>query len=316
MMELIKADKNYNFVGLFIPCALISSLLVGLSLIGAFTKMNYGVDFRGGAEIQAKFGQAVTMENLRATMSASGFGDVSIQTIGDASQNEVLVKVQAEESELNAVTQKVDQTLKEKYASQGVEIRKIDIVGPKAGAQLRLSGFLAMFWAILAIMVYVGLRFDFKFAPGAIIALIHDVAVVLGVYVVTGTPFTLQTVAALLAVIGYSINDTVVIYDRIRENEQKYPGLDLKAKINKAVNETLPRTILTSGLTLMSCVSLLAFGGEAIRDFSLAMTVGVISGCYSTIYIATPITILFEKLLPPPRPSAGKVTTTPSGAHT
>lgn len=297
MLELIKNNKNVNYVKYFIPCGIISMILVILSWVGIFTKMNYGVDFRGGAEIQVRFNQAISINDLRQHMSSGGFGDVSVQTIGEASENELLLKVQAEEGQLNAITNKVDESLRSSYADKGVEIRKIDIVGPKAGAQLRLSGFLAMAWAILAIMVYVGLRFDFKFAPGAIIALIHDASIVCGVYVITGTPFTLQTVAAILAVIGYSVNDTVIVYDRIRENELKSPGLSLPEQINKATNETMSRTIITSGTTLLTAMALLFFGGEAIRDFSLAMSVGIITGTYSTIYIATPITVLFEKIL-------------------
>src|SRR5690606_24846257 len=154
-------------------------------------------------------------------------------------------------------------------SAQHAEIVKVDIVGPKAGAQLRLSGFQAMLWAVLAIMIYLALRFDMKFAPGAIVALFHDVIIVLGVYGLTGTEFTLSTVAAILAVIGYSVNDTVIIYDRIREHEEKSPGLPLVDHINRALNETLSRSVLTSGTTLSVSLAMFFLGGAALRDFFL-----------------------------------------------
>lgn len=296
MLQIIRNDFKIDFVRYFIPCIVISTLLVSLSLIGAATKMNYGVDFRGGAEIQVKFNQAVPLDALRSHLSKKGFEGVVAQTIGEAQDNEFLIKVQADENNLNQITQKIDGDLKQSFSEQGVEIRKIDIVGPKAGAELRTSGFLAMAWAILAIMIYIALRFDLKFAPGAIVALVHDSAIVLGFYVLTGTSFTLQTVAAILAVIGYSVNDTVIIYDRVRENETKYGDRSLNEQINLAINETLSRTIITAGATLLTALGLLFFGGEAIRDFSLAMSVGIVAGSYSTIYIASPITLFFDNL--------------------
>ena len=189
------------------------------------------------------------------------------------------------------------------YASQGggeggsgVEIRKVDIVGPKAGAQLRVSGFQAMLWALIAIMIYIGLRFDFKYSPGAIVALFHDVSLILGLFALTGTEFTLQTVAALLAVIGYSVNDTVIVYDRVREHEEKNPSLPLFTHINNAINETLSRTILTSGTTLFISLAMYFFGGLAIRDFFLAITLGVFIGTYSSIFVAAPVTLFFERI--------------------
>ncbi len=296
MLEIIKNDFKIDFVKYFIPCLIFSFITVAGSLVGTFTSMNYGVDFRGGAEIQVKFGQKVSLDLLREHLSAKGFVGVMAQTMGNVEDNEYLIKVQADANQLNQVTQKIDTDLKQEFLSKGIEIRKIDIVGPKAGLQLRISGFLAMVWSILAIMIYVALRFELKFAPGVIIALVHDSCIVVGVYVVTQTPFTLQTVAAILAVIGYSVNDTVIIYDRIRENEIKYNHLSLKEQINLAINETLSRTIITSGATLLTSLGLLFFGGDAIRDFSLAMSVGIVAGTYSTIYIASPMTLFFDIL--------------------
>ena len=205
-----------------------------------------------------------------------------------------LLKVQADEASLNKVTEEVSDTLKDHYASKGVEIRKVDIVGPKAGAQLRLSGFQAMGWALVAIMVYIGLRFDFKYAPGAIVALFHDVVIILGVFAITDREFSLQIVGALLAVIGYSVNDTVVVYDRVREHEEKSPS-KLTKLINTALNETLSRTILTSATTLFVSVCMFAMGGGVIHDFFFAITLGVFIGTYSSLFVAAPTVLFFDR---------------------
>ena len=296
MFQLLKPDTNYKFVSKFTITSIISSLLVIGSLVFLFTQMKYGVDFRGGAEVQAKFNQAVSLSDLRKVFDKGGFESVTVQTIGEASENEVLIKVAATDENLNAVTQKVNDTLLDAYGDGKVNVRKVDIVGPKAGAQLRVSGFQAMAYALLAIMVYIGLRFDFKYSPGAIAALFHDVSIILGIFALSGTEFTLQTVAALLAVIGYSVNDTVIVYDRVREHEEKYAGRSLAEHINNAINETLSRTILTSGTTLFISMAMWIAGGEAIKDFFFAITLGVFIGTYSSIFVAAPVTLLFDRL--------------------
>ncbi len=296
MMQVINPNTKIKFSNHYTVTAILSLILVGVSLFGLFTKMNYGVDFRGGAEIQVKFEKDLNLNNLRQTLKDEGF-KVQVQQIGEPSNLEFLLKVAANEENLNEVTDKVSKALSADFSEQGVEIRKVDIVGPKAGAELRLSGFQAMFWALIAIMIYVGLRFDFKYSPGAIVALFHDVSIILGVFAFTGTEFTLQTVAALLAVIGYSVNDTVIVYDRVREHEQKFSHLALKDQIDNAINETLSRTILTSGTTLFISLTMFMFGGLAIRDFFLAISLGVLIGTYSSVYVAAPVTLLFQKIL-------------------
>jgi preprotein translocase subunit SecF len=295
MFEIIKPDTHFDFVGKFKICITLSLIAVIASIIGVFTKMQYGVDFRGGAEVQVKFATNVGHNDLRNSLSENGFSQAQVQSIGDESLNEYLIKIPGTEDKLNELTDSLEKTLGAKYTSAGLEIRKVDIVGPRAGAELRTSGFLAMMWALVAIMVYVGLRFDFKYAPGAIAALIHDSLIVLGVYAFCGVEFTLQTVAAVLAVIGYSINDTVIIYDRVREIEAQSSGISIKACINKAVNETLSRTILTTGTTLAVSLAMLFLGGGAIRDFFLAFSVGIVVGTYSTVYVAAPAVIYFER---------------------
>lgn len=295
-MEIIKSQTKIKFSNHYMVTSLISFVLVAISLFGLFTKMDYGVDFRGGAEIQIKFAKEIKMPRLRKVLKDEGF-QVQVQQIGDPENFEFLLKVAATEDNLNEVTDKVSSALNKDFEAEGIEIRKVDIVGPKAGAQLRLSGFQAMLWALIAIMVYIGLRFDFKYSPGAIVALFHDVSIILGIFAFSGTEFTLQTVAALLAVIGYSVNDTVIVYDRVREQEQKFSHLHLREQIDNAINETLSRTILTSGTTLFISATMFFFGGLAIRDFFFAISLGVLIGTYSSIYVAAPVTLLFQKLL-------------------
>ncbi|MCB9060851.1 MAG: protein translocase subunit SecF [Halobacteriovoraceae bacterium] len=288
--------KQFNFASMFGMTSTVSSILVVLSLIALFSNMKYGVDFSGGAEIQVKFNEKVPMGDIRKLMDREGLKGTQVQSIGEANENEVLLKLQGDETNLNQISEQVQQALAKNFSESGANIRKVDIVGPKAGSSLRLSGFQAMAWALIAIMIYIGLRFDFKYSPGAIIALFHDVSIILGIFAITGTEFTLQVVAALLAVIGYSVNDTVIVYDRVREHEQKLPEGKLSDHINLAVNETLSRTILTSGTTLFVSLSMFFFGGQAIRGFFFAITLGVIIGTYSSIFIAAPITLFFDRL--------------------
>ncbi|WP_127716046.1 protein translocase subunit SecF [Halobacteriovorax sp. HLS] len=306
MFEIIKSDTKINFVSKFSITATLSLILVAVSIFGIVTKMDYGVDFRGGAEIQLKFRDAVALDGIRKTLTDAGFKGIAAQSIGEPVDNEYLVKVQGDESNLNQITDQVSSALSNTYASAGVEVRKVDIVGPKAGAQLRISGFQAMLWALIAIMIYIGLRFDFKYSPGAIVALFHDVTIILGVFAFFHVEFTLQTVAALLAVIGYSVNDTVIVYDRVREHEDRNPALALGTHINNAVNETLSRTIMTSLTTLFVSGVMYVFGGLAIRDFFLAITLGVVIGTYSSIFVAAPVTLFFDRMKGKEQGSAAK----------
>lgn len=298
MIEIIKSGSKIEFTSRFAKAVVLSLILV----IGAFSFMltkglNYGVDFRGGAEIQAKFNSAINLSQFRKALDQNGFKGAVVQSIGEASNFEYLLKVRSDEAKLNQVTAGITKMLEKDYKDKGATIRKTDIVGPKAGEALRNSSFQAMFWALLAIMIYIGLRFDFKYSPGAIVALFHDVVIILGVFAITGREFTLQIVAALLAVIGYSVNDTVIVYDRVREHEQKYVGRSLPEHINNAINETLSRTVLTSGTTLFVSLSMLTLGGPVIHDFFFAITLGVVIGTYSSIFVAAPVTMFFDRLM-------------------
>ena len=294
----MSTTRNTDFVGMFKLAGILSFVLVVGTIVMYFTKgLNYGVDFRGGVEIQVKFNKSVDLGDLRNLMSEKKVALSQLQSIGDASQNEFLLKLESDKGDLNAVSGQVGSVLAEKYGEGSYEILKNDIVGPKAGAELRMSAFKAIAWAILAIMIYLALRFDYKFAPGAIAALIHDVTIIIGAFIITQKEFSLQIVAALLAIIGYSVNDTVVIYDRVREIEAAHPELPTIQVVNRAINETMSRTIITSATVLGVSVVMLIWGGSVIHDFFFALTIGIILGVYSTIFIAIPMTAVYEKLI-------------------
>lgn len=296
MLELIKHGTTYDFMGKRKLVMTMSLIITLISLYGIFFKMDYGVDFRGGAEIQTKFAKSVHLDEIRDALEKGGFKGTSVQTIGEEKDNEVLIKVQADEGSLNLITQNISDSLHKSFEGNSVEIRKVDIVGPKAGSELRLSAVKAMFWAILSIMVYMAIRFDFRYAPGVMVSLAHDIIIVTGVLAFSGVEFSLHIVAALLAIIGYSVNDTVIVYDRIREHEDKDKIKPLEQHINEAVNDTLSRTILTSAATLLVAASMFFFGGAAIRDFFLAMSIGIIFGTYSSVYVAASTTLFIDNL--------------------
>ena len=294
----MSTTRNVNYVGLFKWGGLLSLVLCIATVVGLFTKgLNYGVDFRGGVEVQVKFKSKVEAGELRKLLEEKNVPTSQIQTIGDENQNEFLLKLETDKGDLNAISTHVNGVLTEKYGAGNFEILKNDIVGPKAGQELRTSAFKALAWAILVIMIYLALRFDYKFAPGAIAALIHDVTLIIGAFIITQKEFSLQIVAALLAIIGYSVNDTVVIYDRVREVEAANPNMATLDVLNKSINETMSRTIITSLTVLGVSLVMLFLGGSVIHDFFFAMTVGVILGVYSTIIIAVPMTAVLEKMI-------------------
>ncbi len=298
MFNLIKPNTNYDFIGTAKIWITISSIIVAASLVFFFSKgLNYGVDFTGGIEMQVKFNDAsVNSQTLRQAMQELGIGDVQVQKFSDSDANEYLIRVEGSNSDLTESTKAIETKLESKFAKGSYDIRKIEVVGPKVGEELKFSAIYSLIYAMLGIFIYIAIRFDYKFSPGAIIAVIHDVIVTVGVYSIFGYQFTLSTVAALLAIVGYSVNDTVVIYDRIREVMEKQKGSSLPVIINKAVNETLGRTILTSLVTLLCVAMMLIFGGSSLRDFSFPLIVGMIAGCYSTVFIASPVIILMDRL--------------------
>jgi preprotein translocase subunit SecF len=258
-----------------------------LSLVLCMTKgLNYGVDFKGGSliELQAKSGNA-DVGALRDKLNALGLGNVQIQEFGNAS--DVLIRMEeqpgGEAAQQPAVKKVIDAT------DADYTQRRVEVVGPAVSSELRMTGFIAVAAGILAIVAYVWFRFEWQFAVGAVVALTHDVLVTAGIFSLFQFQFDLSTVAALLTILGYSVNDTVVVSDRIRENLRKFKKMELNDLLNLSINETLSRTILTGATALAVLLALYIFGGEVIRNFNLAMLLGVVIGTYSSIFIAAPL---------------------------
>jgi preprotein translocase SecF subunit len=269
----------------------ISGALIALSLLLLPTKgLNFGIDFQGGILIEVRVpGPAADLSAMRATLGGLGLGEVALQEFGQP--NDVLIRIErqagGEEAQLAAVD-RVKASLAERFGSE-VSYRRVEFVGPKVSGDLFWAGTQAVIYALIAILAYIWFRFEWQFAIGAIVALIHDVLLTLGIFSLLGLEFNLSTVAALLTIVGYSLNDTVVIYDRVRENLRRYKTMLLPELIDRSINETLARTVMTSLTTLLALIALFVFGGPVIRGFTFAMIWGVLVGTYSTIYIASPL---------------------------
>ena len=299
MFQVFKNGSNIDFMKQSRIWAFVSIVLVTISVIAFFTKgLNYGVDFTGGIELNVKFNsEEVTTQKVRDVMSQVKVDDLQVQKFSDSAYNEYLIRVKGADENLGEITKEMEKSLSDNFAAGDYEIRKVDVVGPKVGRELKLSGLYALIYAMLGIFIYVAIRFDYKFSPGAVMALVHDAVIIIGIFAITQYQFTLSTVAALLTVIGYSVNDTIVIYDRIRETMAKQKGTSLRDVINRGLNDTLRRSILTSFATMLVVSMLLIFGGATLWDFSLALFVGVIVGTYSSIFIASPSIMLLNRLV-------------------
>lgn len=293
---------RYDFLGVAKYVSVVSILLtLASAAIVAVKGLNYGVDFAGGIEMQAQFSADVAPERVRAFMTKEGFDTANVQALGG--NREYLIRLELEsgksDEEINRITQatvaRIREGLVRQFAGEAPEIRRVDTVGPQVGAELRRNGVLAGFYALVLILIYVGLRFDYRFSPGAVFCLAHDAIITMGIYSVMGWEFTVQTMAAILTIIGYSLNDTVVIFDRIRENQQIYRDKDLYWISNLSINETLSRTILTYVCTYLSVLAMFAFADGVIYEFSRAMSIGMFLGCYSTIYVATPLMLVMDR---------------------
>ena len=314
-----------------------SLLLVVISLSSlAIRGLSFGIDFTGGTLVEVSYQDTVAIEDVRGTLSAEGFTDAIVQYFGTA--KEVMIRVPLEGEEMGAqVSEKIMLALhneqdelvtdvnpvsKEQTCSINgqrqvcqVQMRRVEFVGPQVGDELANQGGLAMLYALFGILAYVAFRFEWRFAVGSVIALVHDVVITLGVFSVFQMEFTLTVLAALLAVIGYSLNDTIVVFDRIRENFRKLRKETPQAIMNRSINQTLPRTILTSLTTLLVLISLFFFGGDIIHNFSVALILGVVIGTYSSIFIASPSVLMLgisrENLLQVKQEGGEQKTTAP-----
>ncbi|MEY6430927.1 protein translocase subunit SecF [Thioalkalicoccus limnaeus] len=305
--QLLKRT-SIDFMGWRYPAVIVSAALVLLLLVVMiFRGFNLGLDFTGGSVIEVGYENPTELAPVQQALADGGFEGALVQHFG--SRRDVAIRLPpVEGQEAGAeLSDRVFQTLS--AASDGqVELRRVEFVGPQVGEELREDGGLAVLFALIGILIYVALRFEWRFAVGAVIATIHDVWITVGLFSLFQIEFGLPVLAAVLAVIGYSLNDTIVIYDRIRENFRRMRKGTVIEIINLSINETLSRTIVTSGTTLLVLLALFIFGGEAISGFSLALIIGVIVGTYSTIYVATAAVVWLgiskADLIPPPKEGA------------
>jgi len=299
----MESSGRVDFVGKVGLFGGISLLLVVASLIYlAIHGVTWGIDFKGGTEMQVKFAKETHIDQVRKATEKLNLGEVGVQSFGD--QNEYIIRFQGEHGKtdketnelLNASIGRLKDAITKDLADNGPDIRRVDTVGPQVGAELKRNGFLAVFYCLLVILVYVGLRFDYKFAPGAVICLFHDVAITLAIFVLVGKEVNVPVLAALLSLIGFSLNDTIVVFDRIRETEGHYREKGIHFIINKAINDMFGRTIITSGTTFVSALCLYLFADGTVSDIAFAICIGIFFGTYSSIYVAAPFVLIMEKL--------------------
>jgi preprotein translocase subunit SecF len=293
-MKIISSDTHIDFMGKIKMTAAISGLviLIGLGSIVLSGGLKYGIDFAGGTLIQLKFKTPPDIELIRDGLKSISLGESTIQEFG--TPLDILIRVQRSEEKLEAVGSKVRNSLADKFHKDSITIERVEMVGPKVGRDLREKALLSILYAVIGIVIYISWRFELQYAIGAIIALAHDVLVTMGAFSILDKEFTLVVVAAFLAIIGYSLNDTIVVFDRIRENRRRKGKNTLVQTINASINQTLSRTLLTSGTTLMVVIALFLFGGEIIHDFSFALVIGVLVGTYSSIFIASVFLVYWD----------------------
>lgn len=282
--------KLINFMGQRKIAMVASIILIVLSIVGIFTKgLNFGIDFTGGTIIELAYDKPANVDDIRKELVAANFSEAVVQNFGSA--EDVLIRIAPREGENSAqISNQIMSALKA-HTEDKIDLRRVEFVGPQVGDELTEDGFLAVIYALIGILIYVALRFEFRFSVGAVAALIHDVTITVGVFAWTQAQFDLTVLAAILAVIGYSLNDTIVVFDRVRENfriERQGTPVDVT---NLAVNQMLARTIMTSFTTLVVLIALFIFGGEIIHNFALALIVGIVVGTYSSTYIASAIAL-------------------------
>lgn len=345
-LQIIRPDTNINFIGSRKLAFIISAavILIGLGSLLIKGGPSYGIDFAGGIIVQVKFEKQTELDKLKEALGKTNLPEAIVQQFGMESDHEYLIRISQSDIPSNTVRQEIEESFKSNLAATGFEIQRLEMVGPKVGADLRSKALEAMFYAVLLIAIYISGRFEqrwfaaaimagglatgiyllklvgmpigmmtlgamiitiglcwylkLNYALGAVAALIHDVVITVGVFSILGKEFDLTIIAALLTIIGYSLNDTIIVFDRIRENIKGQSNDRLKNIINASINQTLSRTILTSGTTLLVVAALFIFGGGAIHDFALALLVGIFVGTYSSIFVASPVLLGFGPSTP------------------
>lgn len=299
-MQIISSKTNIDFLGKRRLAAILSAAMIIASAVSLFDRgLNLGIDFTGGVLLEVGYETPADLGDIRSRLGAGGFSGALVQNFGTAT--DVLIRVLPDEAADDAqaddqVLAKVgDQILELLTAGEsGVDLRRAEFVGPQVGKELTERGGLAMLFAVIMILLYIMIRFQWKFAVGSVFALVHDVVITIGVFSIFQFPFDLSVLAAILAVIGYSLNDTIVVFDRIRENFRLIKQQGTEAIMNTSINQILGRTVITSMTTLFVLFALLLLGGEAVRGFSLALIIGIFVGTYSSIYIASASTLMLD----------------------
>jgi len=296
MIELIK-NPNIDFMGKRMYAFVISGIIALAGFFALFQiangKANLGVDFAGGTAVQIKFAQSVPLHDVRVALEQGGLKDFDLQDL--PSENKVLIRVKKQEENLGGFTESIIQTLMQKFGDKKPVVDSTTEIGPKVGSRLKQDALWAILYAIIGILAYIAFRFKFRFGVGATIATFHDVLAVLAIFFIMGKEINLILLSALLTIAGYSLTDTVVVYDRVRENLKKYLRDPVEVVVNRSINEVLSRTIVVSLTVFLSALALFLFGGEVLHDFSFAMLIGVVIGTFSSIFVASPIVILLGK---------------------
>jgi preprotein translocase subunit SecF len=306
----MKAQQGYgrfDFVGQINLFGGISLFLTIISLIYLAAKgINYGIDFRGGTEVQVKFAQTTTIDEVRHAMQdvskIQNLGEVSIQSFGDTSEFVIRFQTAAkgtdkeQNEQLKKSLEAVRNELMTAMKDKGPDIRRVDTVGPQVGAELKRNSFLAVFYCLLVILFYVGFRFDYQYAPGAVLCLFHDAVITLAIYDFVGKEVNVPVLAAIMTLIGYSLNDTIVVFDRIRETVSHYRDKGWGYIINRSINDMLGRTLITSGTVFTTALCLLIFAEGTVKDIAFVLTIGIFFGTYSSIYVAAPMIYITDKL--------------------
>lgn len=306
-MKAQQGFGRFDFVGQLNLFGGISLVLTTISLLYLAARgINYGIDFRGGTEVQVKFAQSTSIDEVRAALEnvskAQNLGEVSIQSFGDTSEFVIRFQTPARgtEKEKNVQLQKsldaVRGELLTSFKDKGPDIRRVDTVGPQVGAELKRNSYLAVFYCLLMILFYVGFRFDYQYAPGAVICLFHDAVITLAIYNFVGKEVNVPVLAAIMTLIGFSLNDTIVVFDRIRETFGQYRDRGWGFIINKSINDMLGRTVITSGTVFTSALCLYVFAEGTVKDIAFVLTVGIFFGTYSSIYVAAPMIYIIDKL--------------------
>ncbi len=294
-MELIRPDTRFDFLGKKKYTLWISAVAILLSIGSIFFHggLRYGVDFAGGILIQIRFPKNIHISEIREAMERMGSKEAMVQAFGG--ENEFLIRIEKTKEDLEEMSKKIQLYLQEQFKDKSLEIRRVEVVGPKVGKDLKKKALWAVGLSFLGMLIYVAWRFrEVSYGLGGIAALAHDVIVTYGALSITNREYSLTVLAVILTIIGFSINDTIVIFDRVRENVKKMRKESLETIFNTSVNETLGRTILTSGTVMMVVLILFFFGGPVINDFAFTLIVGLVSGTYSTVYIASPVVLFWR----------------------